>query len=60
LGITTQASRRTYGRTCGVFCHSCAAMHPACDRPTTPSRTRPKKQARSFVQIVTKYQPGAA
>lgn len=59
LGMTTQASNVTFGRTTSVRSHWSSTILPQAFRRTAPSVTSPNTLMRSCVTTVTKYAPAS-
>ena len=55
--MTTNSSTDTWGKWSGIACQAVSTISPTWFNRITPSATSPKRQARSRVQIVTKYTP---
>jgi hypothetical protein len=60
FGIMMRASTSTSGKRIGMSFHNIAANRPAAFKCIVSSATSPSTQARSCVQIVTKYAPACA
>jgi len=60
FGMTTYAPTITDGNRSSMFPHHDSTINPATDNTDWLSTTSPNRGNRSWTQMVTKYDPGAA